>query len=78
MIAPDNEGMRSKLLSCRNNALISTFNTRTLSPMDRVDEVVLNAKKQLIDIIAVQEHRIFHPENSLKYQTIDGYTLLQH
>ena len=44
--------------------------------MGRVDELVLNAKKQLIDIIAVQEHRIFHPENGLKYRTIDGYHLV--
>ena len=75
-IIPDNEGTRPKLLSCRNRVSISTFNTRTLNPKGRVHELVLNAKKQLIDIIAVQEHRIFHPDNDLQYQTIDGYHLV--
>ena len=74
-ITPDNDGTRPKLLSCRSRVFISTINTRTLNPKGRVHELVLNAKKQLIDIIAVQEHRIFHPENDLQYQITDGYHL---
>ena len=75
-IAPDNEGKRPKLLSCRNRVFISTLNTRTLNPKGRLNELVHSAKKQLIDIIAVQEHCLFHPDTDIQYQTIDGYQLV--
>ena len=66
-VAPDTDGMRSKLLSCRNHAFISSFNTRTLNPSSRLSELVLNAKLHKIDIIAIQEHRFFHPDDAIKY-----------
>ena len=56
--------------------LISTFNTRILDPMGRVNELVLNAKKKPIGIITIQKHHIFHPKNNLKCQTIDDYHIV--
>lgn len=72
----DTEGTRPKLLSCRNRVFISTFNTRTLNPSSRLNELVQNAKTHKIDIIAIQEHRIFHDDVDLKYQKIDDYHLV--
>lgn len=72
----DSDGTRPKLLSCRNRILISTFNTRTLYPTSRLNELVLNAKAQKIDIISIQEHRFFHPDIELQYHKIDDYQLI--
>ena len=74
--APENEGMRSKFATCQNHIFISTFNTRTLNPTSRLSELVLNARKFKIDIIAIQEHRFFHPDDQIKYQQIDDYQLI--
>ena len=38
------DGTRPKLLSSRNHILISTFNSHTLIPISRLNELVLNAK----------------------------------
>ena len=75
-VAPDTDGMRSKLLSCRNNAFISSFNTRTLNPSSRLSELFLNAKLHKIDIIAIQEHRFFHPDDAIKYHKVEDFQLV--
>ena len=73
----DADGTRPKLLSCRNRILISTFNTRTLlHPPSRLNELVLNAKAQKIDVISIQEHRFFHPDTKLEYHHIEDYQLI--
>ena len=72
----DTDGTRPKLLSSRNHILISTFNSRTLNPTSRLNELVLNAKEQKIDIIAIQEHRFFHPDTDLQYHKIGDYQLI--
>ena len=63
----------SKHLSCRVHTTFSTFNARTLGPLGRLDELVLNASLQNIDVIAVQEHRFYHPNVNLKYHKVDSY-----
>ena len=74
--ATNHQLTRSKLVSCRNRAFISTFNTRTLNPPSRLNELVRNAKDQNIDIIAIQEHRFFHPESNIEYHKIEDYQLI--
>jgi len=74
--ASDKDGRRLKFLSCKNRVFISTFNTRTLNPSARLNELVLSAMNQQIDIIAIQEHRIFHPDVDLKFDKIEGYHLI--
>ena len=44
------------LVNCKNTTIISSLNTRTLSPLGRLEEFSNSAKSQGIDIIAVQEH----------------------
>ena len=56
---PEEEGNRPKLITCRNQVIISTFNTRTLGPIGRIEELVVCAKNQSIDIIDVQEQLYF-------------------
>ena len=76
-VTSDSDERRPKqLIKFRNNAIICTFNTRTLGPKGRVEELVLCAKQKCTDVIAVQEHRLYHPDTDLQYQTIDGYTLV--
>ena len=80
--ASDIEGRRSKFVTCRNHVLISTFNTRTLFPSgsqfpsSRLTELVLSAKQQKIDIIAIQEHRLYHPDIDIQYNKIEDYQLV--
>ena len=67
---------KKHLVNCKNNTIISTFNTRTLCTLGRLDELSSNAKTQGIDIIAVQEHRFYHDQNPIKYHTADTYQLV--
>ena len=46
-----------RIISCKNYTTISTFNTRTLGKLGRLDELCTNAESQTIYIIAIQEHR---------------------
>ena len=55
---------------------ISSFNTRTLNPFSRLSELVLNAKLHKIDIIAIQEHRFFHPDDAIKYHKVEDFQLV--
>ena len=57
-----------KLVSCRKRTIISPFNTRTLNPPSRLSELVKSTKEKYIDIIAIQEHRFFHPDTNIEYQ----------
>ena len=87
-VVPDNEGTRSKILTCRNHVFISSFNVRTLFQSSqsehnvrtllqssRLSELVLNAKKQHIDIISIQEHRLFHEDDDILYHKVGDFTL---
>ena len=64
------------LINCKNITIISSFNTRTLGPLGRLEELSNSAKSQQIDIIAVQEHRFYHPDDLLKYHKADSYQLV--
>lgn len=70
------EGRPKQFFKCRNNAIVSTFNANTLSPNGRLTELILNAKKQSTDVIAIQEHRLYHPDDNLKSHTVNGYQLV--
>ena len=68
--------IRKKHLSCKNATNFSTFNARTLVPPGRLDELVANATSHSIDIIAIQEHRFYHPNDAHKYHTIGSHQLV--
>ncbi|XP_029633813.1 craniofacial development protein 2-like [Octopus sinensis] len=61
---------------CRNHTILSTLNARTLGPLGRLEELGANAESHGIDIIAVQEHRFYHPDNILKYHQVGSYQLV--
>ena len=76
-MGPDREDKRPKqLFKCRKYTIFSTLNTRTLQPKGRLEELAHCAKSNNIDIIAIQEHRFLHPDDSLKYQSVGSYQLI--
>ena len=68
--------LRKKHLSCKTNTIFSTFNARTLVPLGRLEELSANAIGHSIDVIAIQEHRFYHPDDVLKYHTIGSHQLV--
>ena len=64
------------IISCKNQTIFSTFNARTLTPKGRLEEFGVNAELNKIDIIAVQEHRFYHPDVKLKYHSVGSYQLV--
>ena len=68
--------LRNCVFNHRDNTIISSFNTRTLTFQGRLAELTNNATMQNIDVIAVQEHRFYHPNNTIKYHTIESYNLI--
>ena len=73
----DSEDERPKqLFRCKKRTILSTLNTRTLAPNGRLDELAHCAKENAIDIIAIQEHRFYHPKDPLMFQMAGKYQLI--
>ena len=64
------------LINCSEQTIISTLNTRTLRPMCRLEELAENVEIYSNDILAIQEHRFYHPDDTLQYQSIGSYQLV--
>ena len=56
--------------------IFSTFNARTLAPIGRTEELLHCCNLFSIEILAIQEHRISHPEETLKTTMHDNYQLI--
>ena len=69
----DTATKQNQLLKCTRSSIFSTFNVRTLGPTGRLEELVECSKKLAIDVVAIQEHRSFHPNNLLQYKSLDSY-----
>lgn len=82
VLAPDfekyaTERNKIRLLKCKNPFKISTFNVRTLQPINQMAELTATAINNQIDIICVQEHRLYHDEINLKYHELGkGWTFI--
>ena len=75
--APDGKDKRPKqLFRCKNYTILSTLNTRSLQPKGRLEELAHCAKSNSIDIIAIQEHRYFHPDVPYQYHSAGSYQLI--
>lgn len=80
--ASDGDGNRptlqskKHLINCSNQTIISSLNARTLRPKGRLEELAENAKLHSIDILAIQEHRFYHPDDILQYHSISSYQLV--
>ena len=64
------EHNKGRLLKCKNATNISSFNVRTLQSISQLSELTNTAIKHQIDIICVQEHRLFHDDVTLKYHEL--------
>ena len=78
---PDGDDDRPKtstnyLIKCSNKTIISTLNARTLRPKGRFEELAECTRSHSIDILAVQEHRFHHPDDTIQYQSIGSYQLI--
>ena len=70
-------GPKSKLLKCRQITNIVTFNTRTLRDIIKPNELAYLAEKYEIDVMCIQEHRIYHDDVNIKYHDIGkGWVLV--
>lgn len=65
--------MPKRFLQCKKPIIFSTFNARSLLLDKHVEELILCVKQQNIDLISIQDHRFYHPETELQYNTLDGY-----
>ena len=67
----------TKLLRCKRNILVSTFNVRTLNSLKQMSELAASAERMDIDIICVQEHRFYHDDTQLQYHKLSkGWTFI--
>ena len=57
---------KDKLLKCKQNLFITTFNARTLSAEANQFEMVSLVEKLGIEVLCVQEHRIYHEDVTIK------------
>ena len=63
------------MLKSKRAIYISTFNVQTLNRPAKLNELVYNAQKFNISIIAIQEHRLIH-EEPLKHHSLGDNWLL--
>ena len=63
------------MLKSKRTICISTFNVQTLNRATKLNELVYNAQKFNISIIAIQEHRLIH-EEPLKHHSLGDNWLL--
>ena len=66
----------TKIVGCKKHTIVSSLNVRTLGPPGRLDELIHSAKTYNIDVLAIQEHRFFHPKEPLKYHQASPFQLV--
>ena len=75
--ATDQNPKRNKLLKCRNTTLISTLNCRTLNDNEKKGELTALAQEHHLDIVCIQEHRIYHEDVDIKFHDMNkGWVLI--
>ena len=63
---------KMNLLKRQRPMLTSTFNVRTLNEQARQGEITAMSEKYQIDVTCIQEHRIHHPEETVKHEDLDN------
>ena len=68
----------NRLLKCKRNVNIATFNTRTLNKSTvKLGELTALSEKHSIDVTCVQEHRIYHDDINIKHEEMGkGWKLI--
>ena len=69
--------LKPKFFKRLSNICISTFNIRTIKGKCQSSELVASAIEHNIDIICIQEHRLYHKDFDIKYHTLNiGWSLV--
>ena len=63
-------------LRCKNKHVFSTFNARTLAPVGRIEELMHCCQQYSTEILAIQEHRFYHPDDPYQSTMIGNYILI--
>ena len=61
------EQNKRQLLKCKKTINLPTFNVLTLESIKQMSELIAIAVTYYIDIINVQEHRLYYEDIDLKY-----------
>ena len=76
-VAVDKYATGAKLLKCKRNVNVSAINVRTLNGESKFGELTHLSKKYGIDVTCIQEHKICHPGDNMKYDNMgNGWTLV--
>ena len=65
-------------LKCKKHLNICTYNARTLNQAHSLGELALEAENKKMDIVAIQEHKLYHEdqaENIKAWDISEQYTL---
>ena len=66
----------SAILRCRKPIVIASFNSCTVRKEERRIELAHCADSCQVEILGIQEHRIVHEEEEIKFEKIEGYHLV--
>ena len=73
----DRHATGANLLKCKRNVNFSTMNVRTLNGESKFGEITQLSEKYGIDVTCIQEHKIYHPGENMKYHNMsNGWTLV--
>ena len=59
-----------RLLRCKINTLVSTFNIRSLNSIEMIGELTALAEEKGISVVCLQEHRKFHDNADVHYTDV--------
>ena len=72
----DKHATGSKLLKCKRNVNFSTMNVWTLNGESKFGESTHISERYGIDVTCIQEHKLYHPGENMKYHNMgNGWTL---
>ena len=60
-----------RLLRCKINTLVSTFNIRSLNSIEMIGELTALAEEKGVFVVCLQEHRKFHDNADVHYTGVD-------
>ena len=73
----DKHATGARLLKCKRNLNFSTMNIRTLNGESKFGELTHLSEKYGIDVTCIQEHKIYHPGENVKYHNMgNGWSLV--
>ena len=64
--ARDDKSVTRRLLSCKIDNLVSTFNIRSLNSNEKIGELTALAEGKGIFVVCLQEHRKFHDSGDVQ------------